>query len=478
MKHFFFLLALCLANLLSGMEKDYIELKTTEKKTIGLSPFTTSSHTLNQIKEKKALLDGKFNQAVWNIVLNLLLLSKSLDQGENTVVDFTQDDRNPFYKLSSQSPEQLLTALCLIPLHPKVLDSCSHAYIIFVDGKVNAALFAKLTGDLLKTSIDKYHYLCSGKHLELSEELLASVSLQELLDFKRITQDNLIPKELKIQNLTDTPLTPQSDKLTVYKYEETWQVLRETLPGNLVQLHYRLALDLSNRSLSDLNGWKLLFEKFPIKPHLIGYLDLSGNNLTTLPPQLLKGFVNLGALNLCSNRLETLPPHLLEDCKNLMFIVLAYNSLQELPEEFFSSCTKLFVLFISYNNLKVLTDSHFAHTPALKILHCWGNPSLSLSPALKTYIRPAPPEKTGCLALLIPFFTLPPDAPWLTSENVPCVISEIEKSEKAFNIENSTEENLKNTSEDTSDDESSLLRLDNAYPPAKKGRACPLCLLQ
>ncbi|MFM7406681.1 MAG: leucine-rich repeat domain-containing protein, partial [Cuspidothrix sp.] len=60
-------------------------------------------------------------------------------------------------------------------------------------------------------------------------------------------------------------------------------------------------------------------------------LDLSGKNLTTLPPEIVK-LVNLQSLYLWNNQLSSLPPEIVK-LVNLQSLDLSSNQLSSLPPE-------------------------------------------------------------------------------------------------------------------------------------------------
>jgi internalin A len=80
-------------------------------------------------------------------------------------------------------------------------------------------------------------------------------------------------------------------------------------------------------------------------------LDLSGNQLTALPPEITK-LNNLTSLDLSENQLASLPPEIAR-LTNLTFLVLSYNRLAALPPEI-TKLTTLMSLDLGYNQLKDL----------------------------------------------------------------------------------------------------------------------------
>jgi len=83
----------------------------------------------------------------------------------------------------------------------------------------------------------------------------------------------------------------------------------------------------------------------------IVWLDLSGNRLRILPPEICH-FTNLRLLNISSNRLTTLPAEI-GQLTNLIWLNLSDNQLSILPAEI-GQLTELVGLDLARNNLKFL----------------------------------------------------------------------------------------------------------------------------
>ena len=81
-------------------------------------------------------------------------------------------------------------------------------------------------------------------------------------------------------------------------------------------------------------------------------MDLGGNALTTLPPDLFAhNTPRLKSLNLSSNALTTLPPDLFRDLDQLESLGLAFNQLACLPPDLFRGPARLRDLRLDYNRL-------------------------------------------------------------------------------------------------------------------------------
>lgn len=82
------------------------------------------------------------------------------------------------------------------------------------------------------------------------------------------------------------------------------------------------------------------------------WLDLSGNQLTTLPVDLFAGLINLRTLYLSNNRLTTLLVGLFTELTNLQTLWLSVNRLTTLPAGLFAGLTNLLRLDLSANPLQ------------------------------------------------------------------------------------------------------------------------------
>jgi len=147
-----------------------------------------------------------------------------------------------------------------------------------------------------------------------------------------------------------------------------------TLPPTLFKMRCLTLLDLSNNSIRSLpeemgtqlkslthlylRNNRLESEDFPkdfgMMKVTLRDLNLSGNNLTTLPPSLL-GLSALRNLFIGGNRLLRLPRGI-NQLKKLKVFYLGGNRLRQLPEEI-GQLTHLVALILSDNMLDCLPDS-------------------------------------------------------------------------------------------------------------------------
>jgi hypothetical protein len=125
-------------------------------------------------------------------------------------------------------------------------------------------------------------------------------------------------------------------------------------------------------------------------------LDLTGNDLTSLPPEIEK-LMNLTSLYLSGNDLTSLPPEI-GKLMNLTSLYLSGNQLTSLPPEI-GKLTKLTTLYLSKNQLTSL-PSEIGKLTNLTMLGLSGNP-LELPPpeivkqgleAIFEYLRQIPEE--------------------------------------------------------------------------------------
>ncbi|XFG10628.1 PREDICTED: platelet glycoprotein Ib alpha chain isoform X2 [Capra hircus] len=91
----------------------------------------------------------------------------------------------------------------------------------------------------------------------------------------------------------------------------------------------------------------------------LSILDVSFNKLTSLPPNALRGLSHLHELYLRGNQLRTLPPELLVPTPRLRKLNLAENDLQELPSELLKGLEELDTLYLQKNRLRTIPTGFF-----------------------------------------------------------------------------------------------------------------------
>ncbi len=107
-------------------------------------------------------------------------------------------------------------------------------------------------------------------------------------------------------------------------------------------------------------------------------LDLSHNQLTTLPPEIAE-LTSLTTLNLWDNQLTTLPPEIAE-LTSLTTLHLSRNQLTTLPPEI-AELTSLTTLDLTGNQLTTLPPE-IAELTSLTTLNLWGNQLTTLPPEI------------------------------------------------------------------------------------------------
>lgn len=302
-----------------------VDIQSREGNTITLSLLAVPFQILQTIGENRKMLDKCFSQAVWEVLQKLFLVIKYVPQEE---LSSELESIDPFNTRTPLEAEQVLEALSLSAVEPDICDKYFHDYAVLVNGNINLILISKLSNPL-KTALDKYYFLFHGKHLQLSSDLYAYVSLKQLIEHPIVTKGTLIPASLTEKDLledsTQNPSTP---------------------------LH-KIALNLHNTYLKSLEGWNLLFTSFPLKPAHIELINLSHNKLTEIPPTLLKGFVNLVAISFAYNDLQTVPDELFNECPNITEINLSHNRLKGVNPALIAHSKQLKFLALNHNNIHI-----------------------------------------------------------------------------------------------------------------------------
>ena len=122
-------------------------------------------------------------------------------------------------------------------------------------------------------------------------------------------------------------------------------------------------LDLSNKNIDNLDGLELLED-----PLAITGLNLTDNQLTTLPPGIFNTLVNLNALYLEKNKLIALPSGIFITLDRLGMLTLDHNQLTTLPAGIFDHLDNLKLLNLSDNQLTTLQPGIFDDLSNLKWL--------------------------------------------------------------------------------------------------------------
>ena len=109
-------------------------------------------------------------------------------------------------------------------------------------------------------------------------------------------------------------------------------------------------------------------------------LDLSNNELSTLPRGCFTGLTSLEYLNLKENQLSTLPPGCFTGLDSLTNLFLAKNQLSTLPPGCFTGLTALILLHLDQNHLSTLPPGCFIGLNSLKYLFLNRNQLNTLPP--------------------------------------------------------------------------------------------------
>ena len=109
-------------------------------------------------------------------------------------------------------------------------------------------------------------------------------------------------------------------------------------------------------------------------------LDLSFNQIETVPDDVFVGLVRLKRLSLYTNKLRTLTPTVFRDLIELKELVLGVNRLPTLSPSVFRHLAKLEVLVLVTNKLETITDDAFVGLQSLRNLHLANNNMTTVGP--------------------------------------------------------------------------------------------------
>jgi Leucine-rich repeat (LRR) protein len=116
-------------------------------------------------------------------------------------------------------------------------------------------------------------------------------------------------------------------------------------------------------------------------------IDLSLNQIGSLPPTIFANLTELGHLNLSGNALTDLQPFLLKDLQRLSTFSVAGNRLEFLPAKMFAGNPKLTEIYLSENRIKTIEAGAFADIFEIKILNLSNNMLSSLSTDIFPVLR-------------------------------------------------------------------------------------------
>ncbi|MPC40948.1 Leucine-rich repeat-containing protein 15 [Portunus trituberculatus] len=97
-------------------------------------------------------------------------------------------------------------------------------------------------------------------------------------------------------------------------------------------------------------------------------LDISENDLESVPGRPFAELYILSSLNLRSNLISSVDPEAFGGLQNLTQLDISYNRITSLPKEIFEELTSLQELNIGFNPLEKLDEGLLQHTPDLRRL--------------------------------------------------------------------------------------------------------------
>lgn len=219
----------------------------------------------------------------------------------------------------------------------------------------NRDQIAKFISDLViptefKVLLAKYWYLNYGKgedYIELFEKVekpepkqipvVYGFSVEELAAYNklpRIDED----KQGKLYTKLDLENLRINDLKGLSKIPKITSVRMLKIAGNY----------LSNVSAADFEGLNNLVS-----------LELTNDQLGTLPEDLLKHLSHLSSFGVEENHLKSLPENLLKDCKELNYVYLKNIDLENLPANLIKENNKLVAIYFDFNRLTTIPTNFF-----------------------------------------------------------------------------------------------------------------------
>lgn len=180
-------------------------------------------------------------------------------------------------------------------------------------------------------------------------------------------------RQVSCRNL-GLPSIPQNfPKTAILVYLSGNNISRVT-PNELRGLQKLAALYMDNSSISYVHP-----KAFVELPRLC-YLHLNNNNIKRLDPGIFEGLSNLHCLYLQNNQIAFVPRGLFSDLLSVRYLTLQRNRLSVLGSGTFLGMTSLQTLNLANNKISRISDSAFHHLENLVCLFLEGN-NLTLVPS-------------------------------------------------------------------------------------------------
>nr|KAG5711018.1 hypothetical protein BaRGS_013752 [Batillaria attramentaria] len=153
------------------------------------------------------------------------------------------------------------------------------------------------------------------------------------------------------------------------------------LPKKAFVTQYRLrSLDLSSNGMFN-NMLTSVSDDTFLRMGALERVDLSGNRLLNVPP--MSGLFSLVNVDLSHNNLTTLPSSMFTGLHNLTAVNLRGNRLTSLSTKTFHDCSNLRYLDLSHNRIPALKSSHFLNVYRLEHLDLSHNTFTTIGPMFK-----------------------------------------------------------------------------------------------
>ena len=176
------------------------------------------------------------------------------------------------------------------------------------------------------------------RNIEIEDKLYKGNDLQDLL--RRLSMPSATSPRRPEESQTE-PMIVQTQQQPVQPVS-----IRQLLQQGRVQIGFSRnqgSLNLRNLKINDLTGLQEIPDIRNVKA-----IDLSLNQLTTLPSRIFNNLPNLEELHLNSNQLTILPDNIFTGLTRLMFLGFSNNHLTTLPEGI-TQLPSLVELNLSYN---------------------------------------------------------------------------------------------------------------------------------
>jgi Leucine-rich repeat (LRR) protein len=194
-----------------------------------------------------------------------------------------------------------------------------------------------------------FTYLTSLRHLEIKAKVLDTLTKDT---FKNL----LVVESIKMNSCSVSEIDPDA-----FVNLENLKLL-DLSQNKLLQCTFKIPDSLENLNLSN-NQIKVkqgVFSASNVALRKLIQLDLSNNDIKSLPAGCFSGLVSLKYLSLAKNELNNVSEHAFEGLVNLRHLDLSRTEIRKIRSGLFSATNYLKRLDLRYNSIELVEEDAFS----------------------------------------------------------------------------------------------------------------------